>query len=282
MPENTYEPRGYLKEPFRIFHLKDSINEEFKYHYHDFDKIVIFQSGSVSYVVEGMNYALKPGDVLLIGHKIAHKVIIDGSVPYERTVLYIEPEFLTQNSEPDCDLSACFEKAASVKDYLIRPSRGERDSLYALLKHLYAAMKSEEFGAKILLRQFVLQLMVQMGRLSISGNKPSARYPENADPRIIEVIAHIDSNLDAPLSVQELAARAYMSKYHFMRKFKEITDSTVHEYIREHRLILAAELLREGSPAQDAAIGCGYHDYSAFHRAFVAFFGVTPSRFARS
>jgi len=46
--------KGYLNEDFRFFHLKDKSSEEHDFHYHDFNKIVIFISGNVTYVIEGV------------------------------------------------------------------------------------------------------------------------------------------------------------------------------------------------------------------------------------
>ena len=74
----------------------------------------------------------------------------------------------------------------------------------------------------------------------------------------------------------ELAGRAYLSRYHFMRLFQEQTGLTVHAYIRRRRLLRAAERIRAGVPAGRAAAECGYGDYSAFYRAFRDCFGASP------
>ncbi len=52
--------RGYLDRDFRLVHLKDSLAQKIDYHYHEFDKLVIFLGGKVTYVVEGVTYFLKP------------------------------------------------------------------------------------------------------------------------------------------------------------------------------------------------------------------------------
>ena len=70
---------GYLQQNFRLFHLKDKKEQQFDFHYHDFDKIVIFLSGNVTYIVEGKSYHLKPWDILLVPHHDIHKPVIDGS-----------------------------------------------------------------------------------------------------------------------------------------------------------------------------------------------------------
>lgn len=48
-----YEARGYLKEPFRLFHLADGRGEYIEYHYHTFHKIIILLAGRAGYAVEG-------------------------------------------------------------------------------------------------------------------------------------------------------------------------------------------------------------------------------------
>ncbi len=45
----NYEKTGYLREPFRLFHLKDSHGGEMQLHYHDFYKMIVFYGGNVRY-----------------------------------------------------------------------------------------------------------------------------------------------------------------------------------------------------------------------------------------
>ncbi len=57
--------RGYLNENFQVFHIRDKSFMEFEYHYHDFQKVVIFISGNVTYLIEGKAYKLQPWDVFV-------------------------------------------------------------------------------------------------------------------------------------------------------------------------------------------------------------------------
>ena len=78
--------RGYLIEDFRLFHLRDSRAEELDFHYHEFDKIVFHLSGRVTYHLEGKRYFLKPYDILMVGHSLIHRPVIDPAEPYERRI----------------------------------------------------------------------------------------------------------------------------------------------------------------------------------------------------
>ena len=92
--------RGYLKEDFRLFHLKDSRAQKVDYHYHAFDKLILLLGGKVTYVVEGVTYFLQPWDLLLVGHDLIHRPIIDPAEPYERVVIWLGREWLERRSDP--------------------------------------------------------------------------------------------------------------------------------------------------------------------------------------
>ena len=83
-----YEKLGYLNEEFRFFYLKDETMRSFSYHYHEFDKLLIFLSGNASYHIEGKTYHLSPFDIVCIPHGDIHCPEIDFSSPYERYILY--------------------------------------------------------------------------------------------------------------------------------------------------------------------------------------------------
>ena len=91
---SEYEKTGYLQEPFRLFHLCDSVTRDIPLHYHDFYKIIVFYGGNVTYMIEGKSYVLEPGDVILVNRNDIHKPTIDFSVPYERSVFYISAEYM--------------------------------------------------------------------------------------------------------------------------------------------------------------------------------------------
>ena len=49
----AFERQGFLKEDFRLFHLKDKVRPCYEFHYHDFLKIMVLLEGKVNYVREG-------------------------------------------------------------------------------------------------------------------------------------------------------------------------------------------------------------------------------------
>ena len=86
-----------------------------------------------------------------------------------------------------------------------------------------------------------------------------------------------DNNLAEDLSIDELASRFYISKYHMMRRFRAETGYTIHAYLVGKRLALAREQIAAGTPVLQASADCGFGDYSAFCRAYKRRFGMPPS-----
>ena len=277
MEAQNYQRRGYLKEPFRLFHLRDIGVEEMEYHYHEFHKAVFFLSGSAGYLIEGRSYFLQPGDVLLVGRHLIHKPVIDPSRPYERVVLYLDPDLLDGAMEGEESLGLCFRLARQRHFALMRPSGEDRQALTELVGRLEDALAERgEFGGELLARSCLFQLLIRLGRMALRDTTDQREGVSRSDPKISQALDYINGNLAADLSVDALAALCYTSKYHFMRRFRALTGYSVHQYVSEKRLLAAAGLLRQGASAQEAGLRCGFQDYSAFQRAFKRQFGVTP------
>jgi len=90
----------------------------------------------------------------------------------------------------------------------------------------------------------------------------------------------IDNNLDKTLSIDEVAARSGYSKWHLQRMFRTVTRQTLGGYIRERRLTLAAEALRQTQrPVFDIAMQYGYDSQQTFSRVFRRQFSQTPTAY---
>ena len=104
----NYEKTGYLKNDFRIFHLKDARKMDIAYHYHDFDKIVLFLSGDVTYSIEGRRYELRPYDVILVNAGEIHRPMIHSDMPYERIIIYVSSGFMREYRDENYDFEPVF------------------------------------------------------------------------------------------------------------------------------------------------------------------------------
>jgi AraC family transcriptional regulator len=101
--------------------------------------------------------------------------------------------------------------------------------------------------------------------------------------RLLRVLVHIQTHLDDALALDELAALAHFSPYHFHRIFRGMVGESLMEHVRRLRLERAAYRLKFGDqPVTRIAFEAGYETHEAFTRAFGAMFGQSPSQFRES
>ena len=98
--------------------------------------------------------------------------------------------------------------------------------------------------------------------------------------RLQAAIDYIEAHLTEAMDVHEVAARAYVSAFHFQRIFTSLCGMPLGEYIRRRRLTLAAQELScsRRSRVIDVAMKYGYDSPDSFTRAFRRFHGVVPSQ----
>src|SRR5262249_50256222 len=103
---------------------------------------------------------------------------------------------------------------------------------------------------------------------------------EDYQARMLHVLAHIQKNLDGSLSLEELAAVAHFSSFHFHRIFRGLVGESVKEHVRRLRLERAAHRLRHtGQQITEIALDAGYQTLESFTRAFHRMFSQSPSEF---
>lgn len=267
---------GYLLEKFRLFHLKDNWPKEYEYHYHDFHKLIWFISGEVEYHIEGKSYKLEPHDILLVNRGEIHKPFVQSGTEYERYVFYISPDYLDEHSEGKDVLDLCFRMALKEQRNVIRLSPSESRTLYETVKLLDHAGKGDIYAGEMYCRILFLKLLIELNRCCI-GNQEIFHKIARYDKKIVEIIHYINENLDGDLTIEALSNRFFLSKYHMMRKFKEETGYSMHQYILEKRILAARKLILTGESAAFASAECGFKDYSTFSRAYKKLLGKLPS-----
>ena len=105
----------------------------------------------------------------------------------------------------------------------------------------------------------------------------------SADSRIVRAEEFVRENLNRAVPVDELAAVAGMSRYHFSRVFAEATGLSPVRYLREARCERAAMLLATTDlPVKSIASECGFETTAYFCRTFRQITSLTPSEFRRT
>lgn len=109
-----------------------------------------------------------------------------------------------------------------------------------------------------------------------SNNEKGRRRPE-----ICRVVELLRQRFAGPLSLDELAETAGLSKFHFIRLFHEEVGLAPHAFQLQLRVSRARELLDSGTSVVEVAAACGFADQAHFSRCFKRAVGYTPGVFQR-
>jgi len=260
---------------FEIFRYKDAYLKEVALHHHDFYEVYFFLSGNVQYNIESRSYLLTPGDVLLISPMELHQPMFGSEQrEYERIVLWIDKQFLEGFSLPGQHFTACFDAGSPNHSNLLRPEGVQRQFLMFLLEQLLLESSSKEPYQEIMALSYLAQVMVALNRLALQQRRED---PVTApDSTVYNVLGYINDHYSENLTLDDLANKFFISKYHLSREFQRLVGTSVHRYIIQKRLVMAKQMLSTGRPSSEVYQSCGFGDYSNFYRAFKAEYQISP------
>jgi AraC family transcriptional regulator len=153
--------------------------------------------------------------------------------------------------------------------------------LRAAMLAVDAELTAGAAGGRLAAESLANVLAVHLIRHVLAPLRP-ARRPDGALPRgrLRAVVEYVEDNLDAGPSLEQMAAVARISTYHFAHQFKRATGLPPYQYVITRRVERALQLLREGDLSlAEIAARAGFSDQTVFCRHFKRLVGVTPGRF---
>jgi AraC family transcriptional regulator len=162
----------------------------------------------------------------------------------------------------------------------------KNEQVNALILSLYQRLNSSKIE-KIELEEKIYPLCLQL--LKIRGdykqqihNFSAIKYSTRQEmlKRISFSTDYILSNPELHFSLDELSGISCLSKFHYLRVFKQIHKITPHQYVLNVRLHKAKQLLKD-SPftASEVGLMCGFDELSSFSRLFKKWMGISPEKF---
>ena len=278
----TFTSRQVMhSKDFELFHYSDNVPINVEYHNHDFYEIFFFISGKVKYIIEGKTYTLKPNDILLTNNKELHKPIIENGMNYERIIIWIDPNFVKTIEDNGTNLTLCFESSSKNHHNLLRPNIDLFHIINKIYERLEKACISNDYGDALLKKVYITELLIYLNKAYFDTSK-EIDIDIDHNSKISDVVHYINENLCEDLSLDTLAQKFYISKYHLSRQFKQYVGFTIHQYIMKKRLIIAKIHLHEGASIDSAYIYSGFNNYQNFIKAFKDEFGLSPKKYLAS
>jgi AraC-like DNA-binding protein len=249
-------------------------------------------SGDARYEWNGKEVNLRQDSYLLIPDDCTYHTSFKGKQPIEGLCINLDMDFFkTVYTSLRCSGTELLDRPGEVMDIEPNLFAGafpcERDAIGPVLslagrlgRNSGVIEDEEELYYNIATGLIHSQAAINLKLQSIKADKPSTR--QELFRRILIATAYIHDNYSMKMSVEELAHLVQMSPFHFMRVFRQVMNTSVHQYILHIRLEQAMSMVKSGKQSLAAiAQFTGFPDLPSFCKAFRKKFGCTPGK-ARS
>ncbi|WNL43317.1 AraC family transcriptional regulator [Halomonas sp. PAMB 3264] len=247
--------------------------EDFSYdrHAHEEYAFGVTLAGRQDFFSGGQFHQSPPGNVIVFNPEEVHDGQSGGEHTLDYLMLYVDPDqlaplFAEALGRPS---GAGFRSPTTLMhDAKLRTSILE---LARLVTHGIGSCIDQE---NALYR--IAERTAQLGGEVV--DKPRATRPETLLER---AKAYIHAHLEQDISLDAISAAAHLSRYHFLRLFRQHYGITPHQYVINCRINAARAALAEGAFPSDVALRYGFSDSSHFNRRFKRIYAVTPSQYRR-
>lgn len=151
--------------------------------------------------------------------------------------------------------------------------------LFSYAQALYSELEVKYPGYELMAQSKLTEFIIQLIRESrvCEHQEKSLGKNYNYTDRALEFI-HTYYNAD--ISLDDLCKELALSRYHFIRIFKNHTHTTPHAYLMEVRLEHAMEYLgKKDYSLEEIAVHCGFLSQAHFSQSFKKKFGMTPTQY---
>ena len=220
--------------------------------------------GKGTYTINGKTYALEPGLGFMIFPGISNCYTADKISPWK----YIYATFC------GVDDDSLVRKAGLDTEHVIFSFPTDEKTL-ANLYAMHEASKSYEAQGYDVAGYFLLIMSHLIRNTTIQS-------PRNQSPEyyIKKALDYIEINYPYDIKVQSIASYIGIERSYLYKIFVHYTGCAPSKYLYEHRLLMAAKLLKESALSiQEIALSVGFHDVAHFYRTFASKYHMTPKQF---
>jgi AraC-like DNA-binding protein len=277
------DDKYFMEDSISVNILKKPVRKIFPEHKHDFFEIVYILKGKSVQFIDGKEYHVRHGDVLIINYNQTHSAI--NSEDFSYVNILMKPEYInnslarSENAFALLHLSEfeSFRKILDESKCKISFSGEERNRIEEIISILSEEMEQKSPGYELAVRSQLNLLLIMIFR------KMSLKLENIFDGVSEELLMYIREHCSEKLSLKSIAELCAYNMSYFSRIFKERVGMTFTEYLKRVRLEKAAIMMETTtSNITDIAYSVGYTDKTKFFSDFKQLKGVSPLKFRKS
>ena len=244
-------------------------------HNHDYTELAYILSGKGKYLVEGIEYDVEAGDLVICNPGVEHTHVVVN--PKEPTIEFISgfTDFHFKNMAPN---------SIELKDggCIIHMSSELKQEVSMHCYAMIAERESNQIGRYFMFKTHLMQMLLLVMREILDVEKPDQKgcnfESYNKSYAVNRIINYLNENYEHKISLEQIAHNIYLSPVYISKIFKEETGESPINYLIKIRLEKAKDiLLNSGSGSiKSIANQVGYDDVYHFSKLFKKYYGVSP------
>lgn len=246
-------------------------------HIHDCYELYYSISGGKQFLIDNRFYSISPGDLFIINQYESHKLTQIDSCVHERIVVSVHPDYVKQLSSSETDLDFCFSNRDEAFSHKLSLNKEQQKRFLYYINKITSA---KGYAHDIIERTAFTELLVLLNTLSNANAVDTVHNTYKYNHQVDDILSYINQNIAQTITMEQLAARFYLSESYICRIFKAATGTTINKYITARRISIAKALLNEGVSVSEAFERSGFNDYSNFFKAFTKAVGMSPKKYA--
>lgn len=276
----------YFRDGFPIFVNRVSETFRMQEHSHDFIEIAYVAEGKGFHYIDDQVIQARKGNLFYIPVGISHVFRPADAAAKEPLIVYnciFSPELMERLAQSHTLLMPS-EEMEALRTMRARKTWFQATDLssdtHRLMERLLQEYGQRRPGRTVLLVAYVVELLMTAYRFLLDAHPSLA--PARADSRMDEALRCIRQHADAPLTLDEIAARINVSRRQFNRLLKKTTGQTYTDYVHSLRIERCCELLRSTDrKVYELAEALGFKDMKHFHRIFKRKTGMSPREYRK-
>lgn len=254
-----------------------------KPHIHTAVEILYFLVGDSKVIVDGVEYLVSPGDLVLFRSNSIHHVYSMQDTPCKHFVLQIKPSQILDLSSDEHASTYLLRLSLSCNNEKAFWSRSECEELglSEMFERLMAlegsCEKCSDIKVKIASAQILLTLLEEI----LKTESDIDEREEAVSGCIYNALVYVNTHYaDNDITADSCAKRVFMSYGHFSRSFKRATGANFKDYLNRIRVNHAEKaLIDSDDPISEICRQCGFNTVSYFIAMFRRLKGLTPAAF---
>ncbi len=256
----------------------------FEIHSHDFSELVIILSGIGMHITENETYPVQRGDVFIVTKNQSHGYdklenlnLINIYYDLNALNMPIHDLYMLPGYTALFTLEPVYRKKHSFNSKL-RLTNNELLTINKMVNLLDRELLKQAKGFQFLACSIFMQIVGYISRCYEHSSSPTSQ----SLLRIGESISFIENNYHQPITLEQLAGMAHMSRRSFQRIFRTIIGDSPINYLLQLRLSRAKELLQNRTMSiTQVAFDTGFQDSNYFSRKFRQIYSMSPRQYRK-